>query len=164
MTQPIPEGYHSVTPRLLFKDTARAIEFYKKAFGAEVTGLFPNPMGPGIMHAAVRIGNSLVMMADEMQGCQSAEKLGASPVSLFLYVDNADEVFKKALAAGASSVMPVEDMFWGDRAGNVEDPFGYSWMIATHTRDLTQDQMKKEAMAFFVEAAKNQAEGKGPKS
>jgi len=154
MTQPIPAGYHSVTPQLMFKDTQKAIEFYKKAFGAEVTKIFSNPSGSGIMHATIRIGDSIVMMGDEMPGCGSAETTGGSPISLFLYVKNADEVFNQTLAAGGKTVMPVEDMFWGDRAGNIQDPFGYSWMIATHKRDMTKDEIKKEAEIFFARMAK----------
>jgi uncharacterized glyoxalase superfamily protein PhnB len=156
MVQPIPNGYHSVTPSLTLKDCQKAIDFYKKAFKAEVLDLFPNPAGKGIMHAVLQIGNSLLMMGDEAPGmsAKSAETLGASPISLFIYVPNVDEAFKQAVNAGAVPTMPVADMFWGDRAGNLKDPFGYSWMIATHTQDLTQDQIKKGAEAFFSNLAK----------
>ena len=156
MTKPIPSGYHTVTPSLTLKDSKKAIEFYKKAFGATVLGIFPNLTGDGIMHATLQIGDSILMMGDEASGqmCKSAETLGESPVSLFIYVPNVDAAFKKAVAAGATVVMPVADMFWGDRAGNIRDPFGYQWMLATHKRDLSPEEIRKEAGAFFAEMAK----------
>ena len=158
MTNPIPAGYHSVTPSLTFKDSQKAIDFYKKALDAKVLDLFPNLTGKGIMHATMQIGNSILMMGDEMpenEKCgKSAETLGSSPVSLFVYVQDADAAFKQAIAAGGTEVMPVMDMFWGDRAGNFKDPFGYMWMIATHKRDMTKDEIKKEASAFFAQMAK----------
>lgn len=154
MTQAIPAGYHSVTPSLTFKDTQKAVEFYKKAFGAKVLDYFPNPSGQGIMHATMQIGNSMIMMGDEMPNCKSAESLGGSAISLYFYVPDADAVFKQALAAGAEEVMPVADMFWGDRAGNLKDPFGYVWMVATHTQDLTPEQVRKGAEAFFARLPK----------
>lgn len=156
MVQSVPAGYHAVTPSFTFKDSQKAIEFYKKAFSAKVLDVFPNLNGPGIMHATIQIGNSIVMMGDEQPGqsCQSAETLGSSPISLFVYVANADAVFKQAVAAGGAAVMPIADMFWGDRAGQIKDPFGYSWMIATHMRDLTNDQIRKGAEAFFGQLAK----------
>jgi len=157
MAKPIPEGYHAVSPSFTFKDSQKAIDFYKKAFGAKVLDVFPHLTGRGIMHATIQIGDSILMMGDEMPGqnCKSAETLGASPISFYLYVSNADAVFKQAIAAGCTVVMPVEDMFWGDRGGNVKDPFGYSWMIATHTQDLTTDQIRKGAEAFFAQLQKN---------
>ena len=156
MVQPIPNGYHSVTPSFTLKDCQKAIDFYKNAFHAKVLDVFPNPMGKGIMHAVIQIGNSLIMMGDETPGmsAKSAETLGASPISLYIYVPNVDEAFKQAVNAGAIAIMPVADMFWGDRAGTLKDPFGHTWMIATHTQDLTQDQMKKGAEAFFSKVAK----------
>ncbi len=156
MAKSIPEGYRTLTPSLTLKDCEKAIEFYKKAFGAKVLDLFPNPAGRGIMHATIQIGDSIIMMGDENPGqsCKSAETLGSSPVSLYVYVPNADATFKQAVAAGATATMPMADMFWGDRAGNITDPFGYSWMIATHTRDLTKDEIKKGAEAFFAHMAK----------
>ncbi len=154
MIKPIPQGYHTVTPSLTLKDSQKALEFYKKAFGAKVLDLFPSPTGHGIMHATMQIGDSVVMMGDESQGCKSAETLGDSPISLFIYVPNADATFQQAVAAGATVAMPVADMFWGDRAGSVKDPFGYSWMIATHTRDLTKDEIRQGGEAFFAQMAK----------
>ncbi len=155
MTQPIPAGYQSVTPSFTFKDSKKALDFYCKAFNAKTLDLFPNLDGKGIMHATMQIGNSILMMGDEnpKQNCKSAESLGNSPVSLFIYVPNVDISFKQAIAAGCESVMPVMDMFWGDRSGSVKDPFGYSWMIATHTRDMSKDEIKKEAVTFFEKMA-----------
>ena len=156
MTKPIPDGYHAVTPSLTLKNSKKAIEFYQKAFGAKVLDVFPNLSGQGTMHAAIQIGDSIMMMGDENPGqmCKSAETLGASPISLFVYVPDVDAVFKQAVAAGGTVVMPVAEMFWGDRAGNIKDPFGYQWMIATHKRDITKDQIRAEAQDFFAQAAK----------
>jgi len=156
MIKPIPDGYHTVTPSFTFKDSKKAIEFYKKAFGATVLDLFPSPTGTGIMHATLKIGDSIVMMGDEssMGGCKSAESLGGSPIALYIYTPDADKLFKQAVAAGGTEAMPVADMFWGDRAGSFRDPFGYSWMIATHKQDLTNEQVRKGAEAFFAHMAK----------
>lgn len=152
----IPEGFHSVTPCLTLKNSIEAIEFYRKAFGAKQLDVFPGPDGKSTMHATIQIGDSILMMGDERpeQDCRSAESLGASPVSLFIYVPNVDKVFEQALDAGATATMPVDDMFWGDRCGALKDPFGYSWMIATHTRDLTPEEVQEGAQAFFTAAAK----------
>ena len=154
MVKAIPAGYTSVTPSLTFKDSKKAIEFYKRAFNAKVLDVFPSPTGQGLMHATMQIGDAIIMMGDEMPQCQSAETLGGSPISMYIYVPNADAAFKQALAAGATVVMPVADMFWGDRAGNIKDPFGYTWMLATHTQDLTQEQIRKGGEAFFAEMGK----------
>jgi PhnB protein len=116
---------------------------------------FPHLDGKGLMHAVIQIGDSILMMGDERPGmAKSAETLGGSPISLYVYVQDADAAFKQAVAAGAAVVMPMMDMFWGDRAGNVKDPFGYQWMIATHKQDLTKEQVKKGAEAFFAQMAK----------
>src|SRR5262249_33974562 len=121
MAQPIPEGYHTLTPSFTFKDSKKAIDFYKKAFDAEVLDSFPNLTGQGIMHATIKIGNSILMMGDEMPNAEncskSAETVGTSPITLYIYVTDADAAFKQAVAAGGAEVMPVGDMFWGDRAG-----------------------------------------------
>jgi PhnB protein len=157
MAKSTPDGYHAVTPSFTFKDSQKAIDFYKKAFSAKVLEVFPSLTGKGIMHATLQIGDSILMMGDEMpggQGCKSAEALGGSPISLFIYVPDADAAFKQAVAAGGTVAMPVADMFWGDRAGSIKDPFGYQWMIATHKQDLTQDQIRKGAEAFFSQVAK----------
>jgi PhnB protein len=152
MTKAIPEGYHSVTAGLIFKETRKAIEFYQKAFGAVERYCMPGPDGKGVMHAEIMIGDSIMMMNDEFpqQQCRSAENMGGSPVSFYLYVDDVDSAFAQAIAAGATEQMPVQEMFWGDRAGSLRDPFGYSWMIATHTRDLSPEQIAEGAKAAFA--------------
>lgn len=158
MIKPIPDGYHTATPSFTFKDSQNAIAFYQKAFGATMLGLMKRPDGRGVMHATIRIGNSILMMGDEMPGAEncakSAETLGSSPISFYIYVPDADAAFKQAVAAGGTAAMPVADMFWGDRAGSIRDPFGYSWMIATHKQDLTKEQIRKGAEAFFAQMAK----------
>lgn len=156
MKKAIPEGFHSVTPMCMFKDARKAIKFYKRAFGAEELFAMPGPDGKGVMHAEVRIGDSIIMMGEEnpQEACKIAETMGGSPVSFYLYVENADKAFRTALQAGAEAQMPVEDMFWGDRAGTVKDPFGYSWMLATHIKDLTREEIQQGAQAFFARMAK----------
>jgi len=155
MIQAIPEGYQTLTPSFVFKDARKAIEFYRKAFGAEERFVMPGPDGKGIMHAEVRIGSSIIMMGEEnpQYPCKSAETMGGSPISFYVYVDNVDEAFRTAVAAGAEVVMPVEDMFWGDRMGTVRDPFGYSWSLASHTRDLTMAEIEEGARAMFATMA-----------
>jgi PhnB protein len=154
MTKAIPDGYHAVTPSLSFKDTRKAIDFYRRALDAKELYVAPSPDGKKVMHATIQIGDSILMMADEMPGCVSAETAGGSPITLFLYVQDADKTYNQAVAAGAKPMMPMMDMFWGDRAGNVTDPFGYCWMIATHKRDLSQDEVMKGAEEFFARMAK----------
>jgi len=153
MTKAIPEGYHSITPNFVFQDARKAIEFYKQAFGAQERYTMPGPDGRGVMHAELLIGTSIIMMGEEspQQSCQSANTLGGSPVSFYLYVENVDQAFRRALEAGAASRMPVQEMFWGDRAGTVQDPFGYSWTLASHTRDLTPQEIQQGAQAFFAQ-------------
>ena len=156
MTKAIPEGFHSVTPMFMFKDARKAIEFYKRAFGAQERFAMPGPDGKGVMHAELRIGDSIIMMGDEnpQEPCKSAETMGGSPVSFYLYVESVDAAFAKAVEAGAKTRMPVEDMFWGDRAGTVQDPFGYSWMLATHIKDLTPQEIEQGAKAAFAAMGK----------
>lgn len=152
----IPEGFHTVTPSLSLKDSLKAIAFYEKAFGAKNPEVFPSPDGKHTMHATIRIGDSILMMGDEMpdMGCKSAESLGTSPISLYVYVQDVDAIFEQAVAAGATAVMPVADMFWGDRCGSLKDPFGYVWTIATHNRDLTEEEIQDGAKAFFTATEK----------
>lgn len=141
--KPIPDGMHTVTPHLICAGAADAIEFYKKAFGAQELVRLPGPDGK-LMHACIRIGDSAIMMADEFPSCgesKSPKSLQGTPVVLHLYVADADAFAKRAVDAGARLVMPVTDMFWGDRYGQVEDPFGHRWSIATHVRDLTIDEI-----------------------
>lgn len=153
MVDSIPQGYRTITPSFTFKDSQKAIDFYRKAFDAKTLDLMPNLNGKGVMHATLRIGDSIIMMGDENpeQKCLSAETMGGSPISFYLYVPNADDAFQKAVAAGCAAVMPVTDMFWGDRAGSVRDPFGYSWMVATHAKDLTKEEIRRGAEAFFAQ-------------
>lgn len=143
MTQPIPAGFHTVTPHLVCAGAAQAIEFYRKAFGAvEVTRL-DGPDGK-LMHAQLRIGDSPLMLAEEMPACNSfgPRSLKGTPVTIHLYVKDADATHAAAVAAGATVRMPVSEQFWGDRYGVVEDPFGHQWSIATKVRDLTPEQMR----------------------
>jgi PhnB protein len=152
-TKPTPSGYHTITPYLSVKDAAKAIEFYKRAFGAEETVRMPGPDG-GVMHAEIRIGDSIIMLGDEspMGGCKSPQSLGGTTMGLHIYVKDVDAAFKKAVAAGAKVSMPLMDMFWGDRYGKLTDPFGHEWSIATHTKDLTPDEIERgaaEAMKAF---------------
>jgi PhnB protein len=157
MMKPIPDGYHAVTPNFTFKDSQKAIEFYQKAFDAKVLFLMKRPDGKGVMHATIRIGDSILMMGDEGPQCRSAQSLGGSPISLYIYTPDADALFTRAVAAGGTQEMPMTDMFWGDRAGSIRDPFGYIWMIGTHKQDLTEEQIQKGAEAFFARMAKQTA-------
>ena len=142
----VPEGYHTLTPHLIMKDAAKAIEFYKKAFGATERGRFLGPGGK-IMHAELQIGDSRIMLADENleMGHRSAETIGASPVSLYVYLPDCDTVVKKAVAEGAKIQKPVEDQFYGDRSGFIRDPFGHLWGIATHVEDVSPKEMAERA-------------------
>ena len=151
----IPEGYHTLTPYLTVRDAARAIEFYKKAFGAEDRGAMKGPDGK-IMHAELKIGDSIIMLADEFPqyGVVAPETVGGSSSWLHIYVDDVDGAFDRAVKAGAVTEMPVADMFWGDRYGKLKDPFGHKWSIATHKADLSAEEMKKgmeDAMAQMKE-------------
>jgi uncharacterized glyoxalase superfamily protein PhnB len=145
--KPIPEGMHSVTPHLICAGAADAIEFYKKAFGAEETSRMPGP-GGRLIHASIRIGDSAVMLVDEMPewGALGPKALKGSSVTIHLYVEDVDAVTARAVAAGAKVTMPVADMFWGDRYGQLEDPFGHRWSVATHIRDMSAEEMQ-QAMA-----------------
>jgi PhnB protein len=142
----VPDGYHTVTPYLVIRDAAKAIEFYKKAFDAKETFRMPGPGGK-IMHAELEIGDSKVMLGEEMpeHGAKSPQALGGSPVNVFLYVEDADKVFQQAVAAGARVTMPLADQFWGDRYGKLADPFGHQWSVATHKEDVAPEEMAKRA-------------------
>jgi PhnB protein len=147
--QPIPEGMHSITPHLVCDGAARAIEFYQKAFGATGAATMLGLDGR-VMHAQITIGDSKVMLVDENRefGMLSPKSLNGSPVTIHLYVDDTDAVYQRAVGAGAKAVMPPADMFWGDRYGVLDDPFGHRWSIATHQRDLSPAEMQ-EAMKSF---------------
>jgi uncharacterized glyoxalase superfamily protein PhnB len=140
----IPQGMHSVTPHLVCAGAAKAIEFYKQAFGAEEGARLPGPDGR-LMHASVKIGDSQVMLVDEMPewGALGPKSLKGSPVTIHLYVDDVDAVVARAVSAGAKVTMPVADQFWGDRYGKLEDPFGHHWSVATHVRDVSMEEAQK---------------------
>ena len=147
--KPIPEGYHSVTPYLSIKGAGEALEFYKKAFGAVEVMRMPGPEGK-IGHAEIKIGDSHIMLADEFpaMGGKSPKTLGGTPVGLMLYVPNVDEVVAKAVSLGATIKRPVENQFYGDRSGGIEDPFGHSWYVSTHIEDVPMEELKKRAAAM----------------
>ena len=142
--KPVPEGMHTVTPHLVCAGASEAIEFYKKAFNAVEEGRVAGPQGK-LMHAIIRIGDSGVMLVDEFPewGSVGPKSLKGSPVTIHLYVENADAFIKRAVDAGAKITMPLADMFWGDRYGKLEDPFGHHWSVATHIRDVTPEEMQK---------------------
>jgi len=148
MTNPIPEGYNSVTPYLVVDDAAKAIEFYKKAFGADEK--FRMPMGDRIGHAEIKIGDSFVMLADEFPDMDhlGPKSRGGTTVSLLLYVNDVDSAFKTAIDAGAKELRPLENQFWGDRMGSLTDPFGHQWSLATHVEDVSEEEMESRMKAF----------------
>src|SRR5450755_224693 len=143
--KPIQEGHHTIIPHLVVKGAAQAIDFYKRAFGAVEIGRLPMPDGKLLMHAQLKIGDSLLMLVDEFPqwGAKSPASLGGASVTIHLNVENVDAVFSQAVAAGAKPIMPPTDMFWGDRYGKVSDPFGHEWSIATHKEDVSPEEMKK---------------------
>jgi uncharacterized glyoxalase superfamily protein PhnB len=145
--KPIPDGFHGVTPHLVVQGAGKAIEFYTKAFGAHERFRMPGPDGKTIMHAEIQIGNSIVMLADEFPGMgnKSPKGLGGTPVTLHMYVPEVDAAFKRATSAGAEVIMPLSNMFWGDRYGIVSDPFGHCWSLATHIEDVPPQEMAKRA-------------------
>jgi len=148
--KPIPDGFHTLTPHLVMKDASKAIDFYKKAFGAEEIARMPGPGGK-IMHAMIRIGGSFLMLNDEFpdMGASGPESIGGSPVTIHIYADNVDKLWEKALAAGATVAMPLGNMFWGDRYGSLVDPFGHRWSLATHIEDVPPAEMTKRVAAEF---------------
>jgi PhnB protein len=150
----VPEGYHSLTPYLVVDDAARAIEFYKEAFGANELMRFDGPDGK-IGHAELKMGDSLVMLSDEYaeMGQRAPRTLGGTPVSLMFYVEDVDAVVERAVSAGAKLVKPVKDQFYGDRSGSVEDPFGHSWYVATHVEDVAPEEMERRIAAMHQEGA-----------
>ncbi len=144
--KPIPDGMYTVTPHLVCAGAAEAIEFYKKAFNAVDMGRLAGPQGK-LIHAMIRIGDSVVMLVDEFPdwGSFGPKSLKGTPVTLHLYVEDVDSFTKRAVEAGATITMPVADMFWGDRYGILEDPFGHRWSVATHIRDVSPEEMEKAA-------------------
>ena len=157
--KPVPEGTHTVTAHLAIRNAAKAIEFYSKAFGAEVIGGVAKGPDGKIMHAQLKIGDSKFMLHDEMpsMGAPGPETLGGSPVTLSLCVEDVDKLWNRAVAAGAKVTMPLENQFWGDRYGTVTDPFGHKWAMLSHVEDVAPDEMKRRMDAFFARAAQKAA-------
>jgi PhnB protein len=148
--QPVPEGYHTITPYLAVENASEAIDFYKRALGAKERVRMPGP-GGSVMHAELEIGDSVVMLSDPFPQASTKppKELGGTSVSIMVYVDNIDSLYKQAIDAGATSLMEPDDMFWGDRFGSVQDPFGHSWTIATHVEDVTPEEMEKRSQEFM---------------
>nr|WP_281281102.1 VOC family protein [Peristeroidobacter soli] len=153
MVKPIPAGYHSITPYLIVDDASRAIDFYKQAFGATEDMRMPKPDGK-IAHAELSVGDSKIMLADEYPelGYRSPKSIGGAGVSLMLYIEKVDDVFKRALAAGAKELQGVKDQFYGDRSGTLQDPFGHVWTVATHVEDVPPEEMGRRAEEFMKSA------------
>jgi PhnB protein len=151
----IPEGMHTITPHLVVKGASQAIEFYKKAFGAQEVLRLNSPQSKSIIHAQLKIGNSYLFLADEVpeMGARGPERGSTGPVTIHLYLEDVDSTFNAALAAGAQSLMPPADMFWGDRYGRLADPFGHQWSLGTHKEDLTAEEMSKRAQTAFCSGA-----------
>jgi PhnB protein len=152
--QPVPEGYHTLTPYLAVDDATAAIDFYQRAFGAKERSRMATPDGK-IGHAELEIGDSVVMLADPFPQfiAKPPKELGGTSVGVFVYVDNVDELVQQAVDAGATLTMAPEDQFWGDRFGSVTDPFGHSWQIATHVEDVSPEEMAKRAEEWMAAAA-----------
>jgi PhnB protein len=144
----VPDGYHTLTPSLMIENAAQAIDWYKKALGIEEVSRFAGPDGK-IMHAELKIGDSRFMVGEVMNGQKGPKAIGGSPASLWVYVENSDALFNKAVSAGGKVHMPMTDQFWGDRAGAFTDPAGYIWWIATHTEDLSKEELHRRADEFF---------------
>ena len=159
--RPIPEGYHSISPAITCKNAAAALDFYKQAFGASEINRMPGPGGM-IMHAELRIGDSVIFVSDEFPGTSAAPAPGVTPsFYLFLYIPDVDTVFNRAVAAGAHVAMPVTDMFWGDRYGKITDPFGHSWGVATHVEDVSPDEMARRSAEWTASVSKAAAASTG---
>jgi PhnB protein len=153
-TKPVPDGYHTATPYLILDDATSALDFYKRAFGATEMHRYDAPGGK-IGHAEIRVGDSVIMMADAYadMGYRSPKSYGGTPVSIMLYVENVDALFKRAVDAGAKVQRPVENQFYGDRTATIEDPFGHVWTIATHVEDLTHEEIMRRAETATKAAA-----------
>jgi PhnB protein len=157
--QAIPQGFHSLTPGLTCSNASQAIELYKKAFGATERSRMASPDGR-IMHAEIQIGDSMIMLADEFPGMSAAPASGSLPShSLYLYVDDVDSTYERAVAAGCQGAMPVTDMFWGDRFGKVIDPFGHHWNLATHKEEVAPAEMERRSKEWMANMAKAKSAG-----
>lgn len=157
----VPEGFHTITPGLVVNGAQKAIEFYKEAFGAEVISVKTSPDGAKVVHSEIKIGDSRVFINDEFpeMGSRGPQAIGGTPVSLNLYVEDADSLFERAVSAGATVVMPLADQFWGDRWGMVTDPFGHVWSVASHVADLSQEEIDKAAEEYFSKSGKSCGHG-----
>jgi PhnB protein len=152
----IPDGYHTITAHLTLDSAAQAIDWYKKALGAEEVSRAVGPDGM-VMHADLRIGDSHIMMNDAMMGSKGPKEVGGSPASLWLYVEDCDGLFNRAVSAGAQVKMPIGDQFWGDRCGTLLDPHGYGWTIATHKEDVSGEEMQQRQAEFMKKFAQQAA-------
>ena len=150
--KPVPQGFHTITPHLVLDNAAQTIDWYKTALGAQEISRSVGPDGK-IMHAELSFGDSRIMVNDPMMGVKGPQALGGSPASLWLYVENSDALFNRAVGAGAKVQVPLADQFWGDRGGAIADPNGYTWWIATRTEDLTQVEIQQRAAEFFKQMA-----------
>ena len=159
--EPCPKGFHTVTPSLFVRNARQAIDFYKKALGAEETVCMTGPDGK-IGHAEIKVGDSFIFLSDENPtwGTKSPQSLGGATGGLYLYIEDVDKSFQRALDAGGQLKMPVTDMFWGDRLGSFVDPFGHNWTLATHTRDVSIEEMKEGEKKFYAQMAQQQAQKK----
>jgi PhnB protein len=153
--KPIPEGFNTLSSYLIVKNADDAIDFYQRAFGAELGARLAGPDGKSTMHAEMRIGNSMFMLTEEnpQWGMKAPESLGGTPVSLHIYVDDCDKLWDRAIQAGGKEKAPLMDAFWGDRYGKLTDPFGHEWGIATHKEDLTEEEIGKRAAEWFASMA-----------
>ena len=152
MTDPLPDGFAPITPHLVVRGCAEAIAFYKRAFGAEELFSMPTPDGDRLMHAEIKVNGAPIMLADEFpgMGCESPQALGGTAVTLHLYTADIDADYARAVEAGCEAVMPPQDMFWGDRYGRLKDPYGHSWAMATHVRDVSPEELEKAAAKAFA--------------
>jgi PhnB protein len=158
--KPIPDGYHNVTPYLFIRGAGAAVDFYKKVFGAKELMRIPGPIGQ-VMHAELRIGDSIIMLSDEnpKMGAMSPQTAGGISMSLHLYMENVDAVVQKAVDEGAKLIRPVQNQFYGDRTGTVIDPFGHMWSVATHVEDVAPDEMQRRMAAATKQAAHGTSAG-----
>lgn len=149
---PVPKGYHTLNAHLWVKEAERALDFYREALGAQVRAVMRGPGGRGVMHAALRVGDSTIMLADEWPGMheRAPQTAGATTAALYVYVPNADALFARAVKAGAEVMMPVADMFWGDRMGKLKDPFGHVWSVATRKEELSEAEIGRRSAAYFA--------------